>query len=501
MASQFFSRLYMAVPAIGTTLETAWTTVRSALPDSCVNSQQDEQLHFAKFGRKPHDTELSNLNNGVEGGGFQRADSDGDDDSCGGGEFGNSKHKISEWQAGWNVTNAIQGMFVVSLPYAVLHGGYWAITAMIGVAYICCYTGKILVDCLYVTNEEGQLVRVRDTYVSIADECFGRRVGARIVNTAQLIELLMTCILYVVLCGDLMVGTFPDGAIDTRSWMMICGILLLPCSFLKNLHHVSTLSFWCTMAHVVINVMIMGYCLFQAANWGWSQVSLRINIFTFPISLGIIVFSYTSQIFLPALEGNMSDPSKFHCMLNWSHVAAALFKSLFGYVGFLTWTENTQEVITNNLPTQGFKGIVNFILVVKALLSYPLPYYAALDLLERAMFKGRPDTLFPKMWTLDGELKVWGLALRVGLVVFTTVMAISIPHFAILMGFIGSFTGTMLSFIWPCYFHLKLKGPTLDWGTVAYDCFVIFLGVLFGVIGIYYSFRALVEAFQIGLPF
>lgn len=137
----------------------------------------------------------------------------------------------------------------------------------------------------------------------------------------------------------------------------------------------------------------------------------------------------------------------------------------------------------------------------QAVLSYPLPYYAAVDLLERAFFQGRPETPFPTMWALDGQLKVWGLALRVGLVVFTTLMAISIPHFAILMGLIGSFTGTMLSFIWPCYFHLKLKGPTLDWATVAYDCFVIFLGVLFGVIGIYYSFRALVEAFQIGLPF
>ena len=38
-------------------------------------------------------------------------------------EFKTSE-KISEWQAGWNVTNAIQGMFIVSLPYAVLHGGW-----------------------------------------------------------------------------------------------------------------------------------------------------------------------------------------------------------------------------------------------------------------------------------------------------------------------------------------------------------------------------------------
>lgn len=361
MAS-LFGRLHEALPPVGAALGSAWTSVRSNLPGSCLDGEKDEQLHFAKFGRKPHDTELSNLNNGDN---FHRIDSTESDDGGGGGEFGSTKHKISEWQAGWNVTNAIQGMFVVSLPYAVLNGGYWAIIAMIGVAYICCYTGKILVDCLYVTNEEGQLVRVRDSYVSIAEECFGRQIGGRLVNTAQLIELLMTCILYVVLCGDLMVGIFPNGAIDTRSWMMICGIMLLPCSFLKNLHHVSTLSFWCTMAHVVINVMILGYCLLQAGSWGWSEVSLRIDIFTFPISLGIIVFSYTSQIFLPSLEGNMHDPSKFHCMLNWSHIAAAVFKSLFGYVGFLTWKKDTEEVITNNLPTQGFIAVINVILVTK----------------------------------------------------------------------------------------------------------------------------------------
>lgn len=59
-----------------------------------------------------------------------------------GGE-GGSTEKINEFQAAWNVTNAIQGMFIVSLPFAVLRGGYWAIIAMVGIAYICCYTGKV----------------------------------------------------------------------------------------------------------------------------------------------------------------------------------------------------------------------------------------------------------------------------------------------------------------------------------------------------------------------
>lgn len=59
------------------------------------------------------------------------------------GEAGPPGVKITEIQAAWNVTNAIQGMFIVSLPFAVLRGGYWAIIAMVGIAHICCYTGKV----------------------------------------------------------------------------------------------------------------------------------------------------------------------------------------------------------------------------------------------------------------------------------------------------------------------------------------------------------------------
>nr|NVI79667.1 vesicular GABA transporter [Cucujiformia] len=148
----------------------------------------------------------------------------------------------------------------------------------------------------------------------------------------------------------------------------------------------------------------------------------------------------TSQIFLPTLEGNMVDPSKFQWMLDWSHIWAAIFKALFGYICFLTFQNDTQQVITNNLPSAGFKALVNFCLVVKALLSYPLPYYAACELLERAFFRGKPKTPFPTIWDTDGELKVWGLAWRVGVVTFTILMACFIPHFSTLMGFIGTLT-------------------------------------------------------------
>jgi len=217
-------------------------------------------------------------------------------------------------------------MFIVTLPYATLHGGYWAILALVGIAYICCYTGKILVDCLYEYNDKGQLIRVRDSYVAIAEKVMKGKYGGKMVNIAQIIELLMTCILYVVLCGDLLIASFPSNIFDQRCWMMTSAMLLLPCAFLKDLRAVSTLSLSCAIAHLVINIIIFGYCFLQIGSWYWSKVTFSLDLRTFPITVGIVVFSYTSQIFLPTLEGNMVDRSQFDDMLDWSHIAAAAFK-------------------------------------------------------------------------------------------------------------------------------------------------------------------------------
>lgn len=199
-------------------------------------------------------------------------------------------------------------------------------------------------------------------------------------------------------------------------------------------------------------------------------------------------------------------------------------KALFGLVGFLTWQTDTDEVITNNLPTKELKILVNMILVIKALLSYPLPYFASVELLESSLFSasttnqiGSDHSIPPSkrrsnsmhsltmkplftQWSCydnDGDLKFWAVCLRIALIIFTLFLAIFIPHFAILMGLIGSITGTMLSLIWPCYFHFKLKRKTLKWYQCAVDLIIIFFGLIITFAGVYYSSIALFKAFRL----
>jgi len=174
---------------------------------------------------------------------------------------------------------------------------------------------------------------------------------------------------------------------------------------------------------MIVNGVIILYCFTRVGEWHWRHVQLRIDIWTFPISLGMVIFSYTSQIFLPSMEGNMVDRSRFGAMLDWTHLAAAVFKVGFSYIGFVTFGVDTQEVITNNLPDQALKTAVNLCLVAKALLSYPLPYFAAVDLFEAAMFRGRPETVFPSCYDQSpgSSLRWWAIVLRLAVVVLTMI--------------------------------------------------------------------------------
>ena len=146
------------VPPLRATLNVAWETLKATLPDSspCFEMvrkatggggggsrprEPGEHVRFAQFRGEGHQklgesTELSTMPGdggggygGAEGGiaedgfierqqSYQRPGGHdsltsvdfGSENGGGGGEFGEgrSRHKINEWQAAWNVTNAIQ---------------------------------------------------------------------------------------------------------------------------------------------------------------------------------------------------------------------------------------------------------------------------------------------------------------------------------------------------------------------------------------------------------
>ncbi|XP_056219439.1 vesicular inhibitory amino acid transporter-like [Seriola aureovittata] len=413
----------------------------------------------------------------------------------------NPSPTITAWEAGWNVTNAIQGIFVLGLPFALVQSGYVGLVLLVLSAWVCNHTGRILVACLYEEEQSGgsgsvSKVRVRDSYQDIVEACCKGLwpnwpgLGGWMVNVAQVIELMMTCTLYLVVSTSLLSDSLSGMAVPRSVCSLVSLVFLLPCLLLTDLRPVSTLSLLCSLAHILISLLVMLYCLSRASSWSWSSLSLSVDPEDFLVSVGVIIFSYTSQIFLPPLEGSMEDSGQFNAMLGWTHGAACIMKTMFSLLAVLTWGAETSEVITDNLPSD-LRPLVNLCLLAKALLSYPLPFYSAAEILQTCLLRDSAASLYSKH---DGRgVSRPALLVRGTLLMTSYLLALLVPRFSLLMGLTGSVTGAAMTLILPCLFHLRLRWDHLTLRDRLIDVCILSLGVICSVSGVICSVKRLVE--------
>jgi solute carrier family 32 (vesicular inhibitory amino acid transporter) len=123
----------------------------------------------------------------------------------------------------FNSVNVLVGVGLLTLPLAFKYSGW--IIGMIFLAWsaiVTGYTAKLLAKCLDV---DSSLI----TFADLAFVSFGNK--ARIaVSLLFSLELLAACVALVVLFADSMDALVPGW--DTLTWKIVCGIILIPLSFL-----------------------------------------------------------------------------------------------------------------------------------------------------------------------------------------------------------------------------------------------------------------------------
>ena len=149
----------------------------------------------------------------------------------------------SAWLAGWNVTNLIQGTGILGVPYAVMMGGWAAVAVIVIVAGVCCYTGKLLVDCLYVESKRtGVRKRVHVNYPEVGEAAWPGW-GNRIVSVVQVCEMFGGVIMYIVLLAtvfsDILNGKTP---LDIYQWAVVCAYVALPGIFITRVSVIAWIS-------------------------------------------------------------------------------------------------------------------------------------------------------------------------------------------------------------------------------------------------------------------
>ena len=387
------------------------------------------------------------------------------------------------WKAVVNLMSDIEGTGLLALPYVIAQSGLLAIAAMATVPFIAFYTGTILIDCLYDTNDTGESVRVRSNYKQLGEAC-SPRFGGTIVSAIQLLELFLLASLYLVLCASLSTGIFPDSPLSDKVWMLIAAALGLPTLFVKNLSQVAWMSLLSVIALMVAVVSVLAYGIAHESSWTPREI-LVWNIDEMPVSLAIIIFSYICHPVLPGVVASMENKSKYRTMLALSYFFVAIVKVVFSLCAFLSFSSNIQDVIVNSLPVGVIRSLVNTFLLLNVFFSYPFRVITIIQTIEESV---SPDSFSCKIPDL-----VWFIGIRVSTNFLTLLPAILIPHFALFVAFISSLTGSAIAFILPVYFHLVIKKQELKLYHYILDISVLIFSFLAAALGLVYSGKSLFE--------
>ena len=184
----------------------------------------------------------------------------------------------------------------------------------------------------------------------------------------------------------------------------------------------------------------------------------------------------------------MANRGMFKFMLSISYIFITCLKVTFSLCAFLSFTTDTKDLVTNNLPA----GVVYYIscvfLGINVLASYPFPILIVFRSIEDAL---------PPVWFLDRlPTAVWFVCVRVSLMLLTLDAAVLIPHFALMLAFVGSLTSATMCFVLPCLFHLRFKLDELRFYQKILDYCIISFGFATAGFGIVFSGKALVKAYE-----
>ena len=400
--------------------------------------------------------------------------------------------RVNAALAGWNVSNLIQGTGILGVPYAVQQGGWAAVAMIFVIAILCCYTGKVLIGLMYETSKKtGIRRRLRVNYPEVGEACFGPK-GYVLCHVLQSVEMFSATILYVVLLGTAWADLFrmyPQ--LGLKEWAAINVVIALPLLFITKMSIVSWLSMFSVFSLMSALLVLISFTLTQVPMWSINNIP-AFNPQTFPIGFGIIVFSYTAHAVFPSIEGAMKKPTQFNSMMNYSFLLAAVVKACLGTFMVLRFGKNTGQVATVNLGGYPvFSRVSTALVISNVIFALPLVMFVVSQTFDDAFLR-----YFPLLNRDTKYHNVWLLITRPLLITLALFIAIMVPFFGLLMGVIGSFTGSCLCFLLPCIMHLKLRWSSLKRWEFLVDVTIIIFGIVAGITGMIFSMKSLIMAFR-----
>ncbi|KAI3784836.1 hypothetical protein L1987_43942 [Smallanthus sonchifolius] len=374
----------------------------------------------------------------------------------------------------FNGLNALSGVGILSIPYALASGGWLSIILLFLIASSTFYTGLLIKRCM-------DLDPTIRSYPDIGDRAFGK-TGGTIVSITVNIELYMVATGFLILEGDNMSNLFPDmdfyifgtHIAAKTGFVILVAIIILPTSWLNSLSIISYISASGVLATVIILSSIFWAGAFDGI--GFEEKGKFVNWNGIPSAISLYAFCYCAHPVFPTLYTSMRNQHQFSKVLFLCFAFCTITYSLMAVIGYLMFGSNAESQITLNLPTHHISSRV----AICTTLVTPIAKYALmLTPIVNAM-----EVRFQSSY----NKRVCSFLSRTMLMISTVIVALSLPFFGYLMSLVGALLSATTSITIPCLCYLKISGIYRSIGAeLVIVGFVVLSGLIVAVVGTYVS--------------
>ncbi|KAG6708542.1 hypothetical protein I3842_06G086000 [Carya illinoinensis] len=379
----------------------------------------------------------------------------------------------------FNGINALLGLGILSIPYALSQGGWLSLIFLFLLAILCCYTGFLLHRCMAANP-------IIKTYPDIGEAAFGYK-GRAMTSIFMYLELYLVAVEFLILEGDNLHKLFPDMGFKVaglrvggkNGFVLLTALLILPTTWLKNLGVLAYLS-----AGGVLSSVILVVCVFWAGavdGVGFHEGDILLKWGGLPTTISLFAFCYCGHAVFPTLCNSMKDRSQFSKVLLVLFVTLTINYGSMGILGYLMYGENCMSQVTLNLPPRKICAKI----AIYTTLMNPLTKYAVITT--------------PIATAIEAKLPVRNsrfisILIRTAIVMSTVTAACTVPFFGYVMAFTGAFLGVTVSILFPCLCYLKMHETAQSFGSEL----IIIVGILvtgsfIGVLGTYTSLKQIVN--------
>lgn len=414
-----------------------------------------------------------------------------------------------------NLAKLCIGTGILALPFATVKGGI--IASPLGIALIALWNGvscNQMIECKNACEFKHAPDMLSSTYSRIA-YCSGGWSAVYLTDFSIIVTLLGVCVTYQITFGKLMEDFFESCGYTTisNSELSLVAFLILAVPVLIT-DDVSHLTKYSVVGMIMLLVGVSAIIIFGIINFGndvltgvpaWQELPLwpasLDDISTF---LGITTFGFGICALVFPVEQSMTEKSHFGWAVFLSLLAVWIIYSVMGIGVGILFTHAPGGISSNileNLPQQSIAAeVVRVSFALICLLTYPLAFIPPVKMIEHYLMvivrrltdntpSGESQFLsqikyfaYESLTAASSDASERGVDIQGGsvesaeaarsddprpstalrytfrllLLTLCTYISCKFPCFGLLISLLGCFTVTILSFVLPPFFRLKL---------------------------------------------